>query len=74
MWALNVLLWSGGSELGLSKEVSVSLQLISYRAQELFALCDIGFGLYPFEGDAIDDAEDSTALRLFGDDHLCASW
>ena len=38
------------------------LQLISDRYQELFALCDIGFGLYPFGGDAVDDAEDAASL------------
>jgi len=39
------------------------LQLVSYRSQELFALFDVFVGLHAFGGDAINDAEDSAALR-----------
>ncbi len=46
------------------------LQFIPNRSQELFALCDIGFGLYPFGRDTINDAEDAAALLGLSDDHL----
>jgi len=40
----------------------VSLQLISYRAQELLALFDVFVGLHALWGNTINDAEDAASL------------